>query len=101
MSLLEQIQLFANAEIVIGPHGAGMANILFCDPGTKVVELFSRDMRNYCMLNIAEIVGLDYWYLSDPPSAEPSPHLNHITYSRNYNVNIALLEKWLQTIQLQ
>jgi hypothetical protein len=35
----EQIQLFRNAEFVVAPHGAGMANLLFCEPGTKVIEL--------------------------------------------------------------
>ena len=29
MTMEEQIDLFSDAEIVIGPHGAGFANILF------------------------------------------------------------------------
>lgn len=40
MSLFEQIALFSQAEIVVGEHGAGMANILFCKEGTRVIELF-------------------------------------------------------------
>ena len=31
--------LFNNAECVVGLHGGGFANIVFCKPGTKVVEL--------------------------------------------------------------
>jgi capsular polysaccharide biosynthesis protein len=34
-----QMALFRDAEFVIGPHGAGLANLLFCAPGTKVIEL--------------------------------------------------------------
>ncbi len=34
-----QIELFRDAEFVIAPHGAGLANLLFCAPGTKVIEL--------------------------------------------------------------
>jgi glycosyltransferase involved in cell wall biosynthesis len=39
MSMTDQILLFQSAEFVISPHGAGLANLLFCEPGTKVIEL--------------------------------------------------------------
>jgi len=39
MSLTDQITLFSGAERVIGPLGAAMANIAFCEPGTKVALL--------------------------------------------------------------
>lgn len=35
----EQRALFAGAELVVGPHGAGFTNFVFCRPGTPVVEL--------------------------------------------------------------
>jgi hypothetical protein len=38
MSMADQIVLFRSAEFVIGPHGAGLANLVFCEPGTKVIE---------------------------------------------------------------
>ena len=37
--MADQILLFQSAEFIIGPHGAGLANLLFCEPGTKVIEL--------------------------------------------------------------
>jgi glycosyltransferase involved in cell wall biosynthesis len=42
MSVVDQILLFQSAEFVISPHGAGLANLLFCEPGTKVIELMPR-----------------------------------------------------------
>ena len=35
----QQVELFANAEAVIGPHGGGLTNMLFARPGTKLIEL--------------------------------------------------------------
>jgi len=34
---------FQEAEIVSGPHGAGLSNLVFCQPGTRVLELFPGD----------------------------------------------------------
>ncbi|MBI2345147.1 glycosyltransferase family 61 protein [Candidatus Dependentiae bacterium] len=52
LSLIEQIKLFNNAEIIIGEHGAGMANTLFCEPGCKIIELFHH------------FIPIDFWYIS-------------------------------------
>lgn len=41
MSLQAQIDLFSSAEIVVGAHGAGLTNILFCSPGTRVIEIYT------------------------------------------------------------
>jgi len=39
-SFREQVRSFGEAEAVVAPHGSGLANIVFCRPGTTVVELF-------------------------------------------------------------
>jgi capsular polysaccharide biosynthesis protein len=36
-SMMEQIDMFSRADLVIGPHGAGLANMLFNPRGTTVV----------------------------------------------------------------
>lgn len=40
-TIQEQVNLFHNAEVIIAPHGAGLSNIAFCQPNTKIIELFS------------------------------------------------------------
>jgi glycosyltransferase involved in cell wall biosynthesis len=39
MSMRDQILLFQSADFIVSPHGAGLSNLLFCNPGTKVIEL--------------------------------------------------------------
>ncbi|PQO28600.1 glycosyltransferase family 61 protein [Bremerella cremea] len=39
LSVQEQIQLFQQAETIVGPHGAGLANVVFTPPGAKVIEI--------------------------------------------------------------
>ena len=51
MSVREQILLFQSADFVIGAHGAGLTNLLFCEPGTKVLEFMpSVEMRPFFWL---------------------------------------------------
>ena len=64
LGVQEQIDLFANAEVVVGPHGAGLANITFCQPGARVLELFAATYVHLGLRNIVGAVeGVDYHYL--------------------------------------
>ena len=38
-SFIDQISMFASAQHIIGLHGAGFANIIFCKENTRVSEL--------------------------------------------------------------
>jgi capsular polysaccharide biosynthesis protein len=71
LSVAEQVRHFAEAEIVVGAHGAGL-NVAFCPPGTAVVELFPRDYVNVCYWKLVSTVeGLRYRYLvSDSPPGQ-------------------------------
>jgi len=39
MSIREQMKTFAEASHVVAAHGAGLTNLLWCQPGTKVLEI--------------------------------------------------------------
>lgn len=43
MAVTEQVLLFAAAEIVVGPHGAGFVNTVFSSSGSGVLEFWADD----------------------------------------------------------
>ncbi|RKN85335.1 glycosyltransferase family 61 protein [Paenibacillus ginsengarvi] len=63
LPLAEQIKLFAGAELIVAPHGAGLANLMFCRPGTKVLELFAPNYVHPVYWYLSNHIGLDYYYL--------------------------------------
>ena len=64
LSPADQVRVFAEAEYIVGPHGAGLTNLAFASPGAAVLELFARDYVNECFWALASTVeGLRYRYL--------------------------------------
>ncbi len=93
MSLAQQINLFRNARVVIGPHGAGLANIVFCRPGTVVYELLQADYPNACMNVLAQGAGLAYRADMFPPN-DVAPNVHDVTWTASLDV----VEQRLATI---
>jgi len=58
-----QVELFASAEAVVAPHGAGLASLMFCAPGTQVLEIFSADYIIDWYAILSRTMGLDYHFL--------------------------------------
>jgi len=44
LGIEEQMSLFASAEVVVAPHGAGLVNLLWCNSLTKVIEFQDKQM---------------------------------------------------------
>lgn len=65
VSVREQIEAFATADVIVAPHGASLANIAFCSPGSALVELFpSGSMVADFWKMACGVEGLEYRYLS-------------------------------------
>lgn len=60
LSWAEQIAALRHAKVVVAPHGAGLANTVFCRSGARVVEFFNRDYVNGVFWRVAALRGLDY-----------------------------------------
>lgn len=39
LSFAEQVLMFSSANVIVGAHGAALTNIIFCRPGTRMLEL--------------------------------------------------------------
>lgn len=64
VSVQEQIDHFAAAQVIVAPHGAALANLTFCSPGVRVLELFAPKYVNPCYWAIASNVpDVKYRYL--------------------------------------
>jgi hypothetical protein len=59
LSLKEQIQLFSSSDIIISPHGANLAFMLFAHPETTVFEFNGEGRRHYS--HIAWSYDMDYF----------------------------------------
>lgn len=53
--------LFLRAALFVGPHGAGMTNLIFMPPGAAVLEVRPRDYKNNCYQHLSDRIGLPYY----------------------------------------
>jgi capsular polysaccharide biosynthesis protein len=63
MSVSEQAVVMASCSVVVAPHGGGMSNLIFCSPGTKVVEIYSPELVATYFWKLSNQLGLDYYYM--------------------------------------
>lgn len=91
MSVFEQAALMAEAEIVVAPHGAGLANLVFCSPGTKVIELFSPAYVNVCYWILSNQCNLEYYYLM----GENKVNLDDENLSQGINPSMSSQDIWV------
>lgn len=60
LSIKDQICLFARTDLVIGLHGAGLSNIVWCSPDTKIIEIFTKSRFVDCYAKISSTLSLNY-----------------------------------------
>ena len=60
LDFFEQIYLFNNARTIIGPHGAAFSNIIFSEPGLKLIELMPENHPSIKCKKISSILNFDY-----------------------------------------
>ena len=79
--VIDQAKLFANAEVIVGVHGAALTNLLFIQPGTKVIEIFPCEFHEPGMFTAASYSKADYYMMLgsplDPSSDKKALRMQH------------------------
>jgi len=74
----QQVEMFRQAEFVVGPHGGGLTNTVWCERGTKVLEIFHPQSVRRCYWSIAQSIGLVHYCGVAEDSAETGHHGMHV-----------------------
>lgn len=63
----DQVALMSEASVIIGLHGAGLANMIFCQEGAHVIEIIDPGRPNPHYYALASCLGHSYWVLEGRP----------------------------------
>ena len=60
LPFLRQVELFSEARIIVGMHGAGFTNAVFCQPDSVLIEFMPEGWRHDHFERLARRVGMEY-----------------------------------------
>ena len=86
-SFADQVVLFNNAKEIIGLHGAAFANLVFCKPKTKIIEM-RPDSAGDVIKNLAISNDLNYFDITKKPKT-----INFNNQQGDIEINIDLLKQ--------
>ncbi len=66
----EQVLIFAEAQVIVCEFGAAMANVMFCRPGAKVVEVIAEGQHDPWSAHLCAMLELDHVVLFQRQSEE-------------------------------
>lgn len=80
-TVADQAQMFAEAAVVVGVHGAALTNLVFCSPGTRVLGLLPADFVDPVFWAITtELRDVEFRYLlGEGPSPGPAERMWGVT----------------------
>jgi capsular polysaccharide biosynthesis protein len=97
MSVVEQMRAFADAPVVVAPHGAALTNLMFMSPGSAVIELFPAGavLPDFWRLACG-VPGLRYRFLSAPGG--PRRPTRQATIVRDITVDVGALVRMVDDL---
>ncbi|MBW4561257.1 MAG: glycosyltransferase family 61 protein [Mojavia pulchra JT2-VF2] len=95
-SIAEQRTLFYNADCILGIHGAGFSNIIFCKENTKIIEIFPPNYIQYYYWYIADMLNLNYRFIV----ANKQEHTNNVDrmIAEDILLDVFQLSKYLEKL---
>ena len=88
LSVAEQAELFSSAEVIIAAHGAALTNITFCQPGTRILEIFPPNYIMHFFWAVSLIGKLNYNYYIGQLDDRDSQNSNRWTGGDDIIINI-------------
>ena len=92
LDFFEQIYLFNNAKIIIGPHGAAFTNIIFSNPNTNIVEIIPDYHKSRKCEKISNILNLKHTKVVRPKITLPNQELGDM------NINVDEIDNILNRL---
>lgn len=74
LSIAEQIELFADAEVIAGSAGAGLTNVIFAPKAVRLLSLGSGNSLSPTFASITSAIGQASWQITGPGYARPYPY---------------------------
>jgi hypothetical protein len=101
VKLIDILPMLQSSQCLIGLHGAGLANMVFLPKDSLVVEFKTKNPnpKNHCYWHLAQNLNLRYEvFIVD--SEFPGSYILEGSSGVNVNVNISLLENYLDELKL-
>lgn len=97
LSFTEQVDLFSQAEVIVGPHGAAFTNMIWCQKSVKILEFFAPSYVNQCYWRMSHQLGFQYYYLPGNTVLNNShPSLSQISFYHNLTLSPPTLVQALE-----
>jgi hypothetical protein len=85
-TLMEQATMFKRAKVVVGAHGAGLTNLVYCHPGTGFVMLPMAPHADHTYNHMAAALQLKSWIVSEVASN----YYNHYGYLTEEQIDLVV-----------
>jgi capsular polysaccharide biosynthesis protein len=103
----QQVMAFRQASHVIAPHGAALAHMVLCPPGTKILEIFHPLFTDNAFAMQVQAAELDYVAMLARDAESDAPDWNDPRVApkemrwyadRDMRVDLAALSRYLATV---
>lgn len=91
LGLAQKQELFANAEMVVGPAGAGFSNLVLCNPGCVVLIFYQQGFETDSFWSLCSNNQLTHYHLVCESSNRFYPSKDASTINENFLVDIGKL----------
>jgi hypothetical protein len=92
LPLVQQVELFSEAKIIVGSHGAGLTNVVFCQPSSVLIEFRPEWRKRDYFEKLARLVGMEYYSIQGTEGDNSNGH----TSLHDHTVDRAALRKLLR-----